>query len=372
MSNPKDNKTYYTEIIKIIEGGLKREPQKVVQYAKKLADKFAHEGNSQLAKGIRTLLENRGATTLTMEQLLTTAPVDNETRLNIVDVFNPAESNLHVVLPETIEKKVSDFIRVMEHRDDIKAAGLPLQSTLLLYGVPGVGKTTIAQYISWKTKLPLVTARLDALISSLLGNTSKNIRKVFEYADSKPCILFLDEFDAIAKARDDQHELGELKRVINSLLQNIDIFSTNNVLIASTNHPELLDKAIWRRFNTVIEVTHPGTEGVTKLLELYLGGYGNDFIADRKKHEKVVQVLAKKTPSDIKSIVTNAITQGIIQGKKKITAEDILIENFQFEKHGKFTTDELVKYLNDNGIPKLQIADLMNVSIRQIRNNLKD
>lgn len=362
----------YTEIIKIIEGGLKREPQKVIQYAKKLAEKLTAEGNEHLAKGIRNIIDNKGIGTLTMEQLLTMAPVDTETRMSIVDLFNPSDQQFEVILPEIIEKKVADFINVVNNRDKIKSYGLPLQGTLLIYGLPGVGKTTIAKYISWKTGLPLVIARLDSLISSLLGNTSKNIRRIFEYADSKPCILFLDEFDAIAKARDDQHEMGELKRVINSLLQNIDSFSQNNILIAATNHPELLDKAIWRRFNTVMEVSHPGTEGVSKLLDLYLGKFKNDFTNDKKKHDKVIQLLSKKTPADIKTIITNAITHTLIQGKEHVTAEDVLIENFQFEKHGRYTFEELIKYLSDNGVPKLQIAELLNVSIRQIRNNLKE
>ena len=307
-----------------------------------------------------------------MEQLITTAPVDTDTRLSIVDIFNPAETDFEIVLPETAENKVLDFIKIVENRDKIKSLGLPLQSTLLLYGLPGVGKTTIAKYISVQTKLPLVIARLDSLVSSLLGNTSKNIRKVFEYADSKPCILFLDEFDAIAKARDDQHEMGELKRVINSLLQNIDSFSQNNVLIAATNHPELLDKAIWRRFNNVIEVGQPGVEGIRKLLDLYSNNFSHDFTSDKRKLDKVVHLLSQKTPADIRTIVTNAITQAVIQSRDKIGVEDLLIENFQFEKHGNFTFDELIKYLNDNGIPKLQIADILNLSIRQIRNNLKD
>ena len=237
----------YTEIIKIIEGGMRREPVKVVQFARKLADIFDEEGNARLAKGIRKVIDSGASNILTMEQLTTTAPVDSETRMSIVDIFNPSENDFTIILPEIIERKVMDFIKIVENKDKIKSLGLPMQSSLLLYGIPGEGKTTIAKYISIQTKLPLVTARLDALISSLLGNTSKNIRKIFEYADSKPCILFLDEFDAIAKARDDEHEMGELKRVINSLLQNIDIFSQNNILIAATNHPELLDKAIWRR-----------------------------------------------------------------------------------------------------------------------------
>ncbi len=362
----------YTEIIKIIEGGLKKDPNKVLLYAQKLAEKLSADGDQQLAKGIRNLLNNKAISSLTMEQLITTAPVDQETRMSIVDVFNPIETDFNVVLPEILDKKVSDYIKVIQHRDKFKSMGLGAQSTLLLYGAPGVGKTTIAKYISLKTGLPLVTARLDAVISSLLGNTSKNIRKIFEYADSKPCILFLDEFDAIAKARDDQHEMGELKRVINSLLQNIDMFTQNNVLIAATNHPELLDKAIWRRFNTVIEVGQPDADGISRIMEMYLGDFADGLESDKKKYEKLIALFSKKSPSDIRNIINNAISQAVITGKEKVSAEDLLIENFQFDTRGKFTSEDLIKYLNDNGVPKLQIADLLNVSIRQIRNNLKD
>ena len=362
----------YTEIIKIIEGGLKHEPNKVIIYAKKLAEKLSADGNEQLAKGIRNLLNNKAVSSLTMEQLLTTAPVDQETRMSIVDLFNPATTDFEVVLPEMIEKKVGDFIKVVQQRDKIKEMGLVAQNTLLLYGAPGVGKTTIAKYISLKTGLPLVTARLDAVISSLLGNTSKNIRKIFEYADSKPCILFLDEFDAIAKARDDQHEMGELKRVINSLLQNIDMHTQNNVMIAATNHPELLDKAIWRRFNTVIEVGQPNAEGIIRIMEMYLGKFSEDLLTDKKRYEKVIHLFAKKSPSDIRNIINNAITKTVVDGKNKVTAEDLLIENYQFDTRGQFNSEDLIKYLNDNGVSKLQIAEILDLSIRQVRNNLKE
>jgi SpoVK/Ycf46/Vps4 family AAA+-type ATPase len=362
----------YTEIIKIIEGGLKKEPNKVILYAKKLAEKVSGEGNEQLAKGIRNLLDNKAMSSLTMEDLISTAPVDQETRMSIVDIFNPGVDEFPMVLQEAIENKIKDFIKVIEHRDQFKQLGIFNQNSLLLYGLPGVGKTTIAKYISLKTGLPLVIARLDAVISSLLGNTSKNIRKIFEYADSKPCILFLDEFDAIAKARDDQHEMGELKRVINSLLQNIDAFTENNIMIAATNHPELLDKAIWRRFNTVIEVGQPDAEGVFKLLELYLKDFSNDLTVDKKRYDKVVHLLVKKSPSDIKNIIQNAITHAVINQKSAVFYEDLLIQIFQFDTRGKFSHEDFIKFLNDNGVPQLQIADLLNVSIRQVRNNLKD
>jgi len=149
------------------------------------------------------------------------------------------------------------------------------------------------------------------------------------------------------------------------------MFTQNNVMIAATNHPELLDKAIWRRFNTVIEVGNPNAEGISKLLEMYLGNFSKDLQTD-KKYEKVVNLFAKKSPSDIKNIITNAITQAVITGKKSVTAEDLIIENYAFETHGNFRSEDLIKYLKDNGIPKLQIAELLNISIRQIRNNLKE
>ena len=107
-------------------------------------------------------------------------------------------------------------------------------------------------------------------------------------------------------------------------------------------------------------------------MELYSDNFTHDFISDKKKLDKIVVLLSQKTPADIRTITSNAITQAVIHGREKISVEDLLIENFQFEKHGNFTTDELIKYLNDNGIPKLQIADILNISIRQIRNNLKD
>ncbi len=138
-------------------------------------------------------------------------------------------------------------------------------------------------------------------MSSLLGSTSKNIRKVFEYTNNKPCILFLDEFDAIAKARDNEFEHGELKRVINSLLQSIDQY--NNVLIAATNHSEILDNAVWRRFSTIIEVTKPTSkEFIMELMESVLREH-NITLESEKSKEAVIENFVDLSPSDIRSIL---------------------------------------------------------------------
>ena len=203
-----------------------------------------------------------------------------------------------------------------------------------------------------------------------LSNTAKNIRKIFEFADNKPCILFLDEFDAIAKARDDQYELGELKRVINSLIQNIDSFAKQNILIAATNHPELLDKAIWRRFNTVIEIGLPSEIEIAELIKTFTTDFETEFNADEKRFERLVKLLIGKSPSDIKNIINNAKAQTVINGRDVLLYEDVLVEYFEFHHHGNVSIDKLVEFLKENGIPQTAIADRMKVSLRQIRNYL--
>jgi len=359
----------YTEILRIIEGGLAKDPKKVYNYAKLLAEKVENDGDDKMSKMIFKAIEKRQGTTITMDELLTT-PVDQESRLGIVDVVIPSTENTSVILPKLIDNKIADFINIVNHQSQLLQKGVELSNSLLLYGNPGCGKTTVAKYISEQTGLPLVIARFDAIVSSLLGNTAKNIRKIFEFADNKPCILFLDEFDAIAKARDDQYELGELKRVINSLLQNIDSFAKQNILIAATNHPELLDKAIWRRFNTVIEIGLPQEGEIIELIKTFTKDFETEFNTDEKRLDKLAKLFVEKSPSDIRTIINNAKVQTVINNRNTLLYEDVLVELFEFNHHGNQTVEKLVEFLNDNGIPQASIAERMNVSIRQIRNYL--
>ena len=132
--------------------------------------------------------------------------------------------------------------------------------SLLMYGPPGTGKSRLARHIAKELGLDLYVARLDGLISSFLGSTSKNIRALFDFAARTPCVLFLDEFDAIAKLRGDSQELGELKRVVNSFIQNLDTLGSHSIVIAATNHQELLDSAVWRRFSYRLALEFPPAE----------------------------------------------------------------------------------------------------------------
>lgn len=365
----------YTEILRIIEGGLSKDAQKVYNYSKMLADKMQRDGEFRMSKMIMDSLEKRYTAMLSLDELSST-PVDAESRMSIVDVYCPTDSEIKPILSELAAKKVDDFIEMIRHQGELYQNGVDFSNTLMLYGAPGCGKSTVAKYIAQQLGLPLVIARLDALVSSLLGSTAKNIRKVFDFADSRPCILFLDEFDAIAKARDDQHELGELKRVINSLLQNIDSLSSNSVLIAATNHAELLDRAIWRRFHTILEIGLPGEDEIKEMMNFFIGDFKTTLpVDDYKKMAKLVKAFADKgdlSPADIQTIVNNAKVQAVIKSDSILSPEELLVQLYNFKNHDVGNAERLVKYLNEKGISQQLISDRLGISIRQIKNILNN
>ncbi|WP_416193505.1 AAA family ATPase [Nitrobacter sp. TKz-YC01] len=130
----------------------------------------------------------------------------------------------------------------------------------MIYGAPGTGKTRLAYWIARKLDMPILLVKLDGLVSSFLGTTARNIGNLFTFANRYRCVLLLDEFDAIEKVRDDPQEVGEIKRVVNALLQNLDVRQNIGFTIGITNHSKLLDPAVWRRFEIQLEIPKPDFE----------------------------------------------------------------------------------------------------------------
>ncbi len=264
------------EILKIVEGALRSNAPQVAAYSELLAAKLEKEGHIRIAQSIRKKIGQAGhscSTTSVSGRLEPVVPVDKDSRLSLGDVIYPALNESQVKLHKPVQESVDEFLAFIDKAHLLSAAGVGISPSMLIYGPPGCGKTRLAHHIAAQLNLPLITARCDTLISSFLGSTAKNLRNLFDHAASRPCVLFLDEFDAFAKARDDQHELGELKRVVVSLLQNIDALPDDTVLLAATNHEELLDPAVWRRFAYRVQIPLPNRDTRTDLLKQFLGSF---------------------------------------------------------------------------------------------------
>ncbi|WNY29322.1 ATP-dependent zinc metalloprotease FtsH [Methanimicrococcus stummii] len=354
----------YTEMKKIIEAGLNGDREKVSRYTTLLIKNLEKDGDTQFANQIRSILESKKGGLVSLDNI-SAKPVDAESRVGIVDVSYPSKSEKQIVLNKYTKNEINCFIESYKKRDELLKKGIESPNTLLLYGSPGCGKNTIAEYISSITNLPLVTSRLDGLVSSLLGNTSKNIRKIFEYTTGKECILFLDEFDAIAKIRDDKNEMGELKRVVNSLLQNIDNFDNNNILIAATNHYHLLDPAIRRRFSTVISVDLPGVEEINQMIHLSLEN--PEISMSDKQINSLSEAFQGFSHSAIKTTLDNSIRHMILQEKHELKSHDVLKEIYLYENHTIENENDFISYLLKNKISIVEINKNFEFPLRKIR-----
>ena len=355
-----------TEILRIIEGGLTNDKRKVISYSNRLADRLSQEGDTVFAACIRKKIEDTNVRHSVVADALRNAPLDLDSRLQIVEVIPPAESVNKIILNSLTQSQIEEFVNIVRNSSKLEVQGLDIPKTLILYGQPGCGKTSIAHYISNQTGLPLILARLDSLVSSLLGSTAKNIRKIFDYAGEFPSILFLDEFDAIAKARDDQKEIGELKRVINSLLQNMDAMPKHCVLIAATNHPELLDRAVWRRFLQKVEVKMPKDKELVDLIRLFCGE-DQDKIADLILNTKgMINLFEEISPSDMKNLFDRAKVKGILEGQNDLSISHLLFSIYELQ-NGEKSEDEFILYLKSKGLTQRAINELTGISLRKIK-----
>lgn len=201
----------------------------------------------------------------------TTIPVDKETATPILEVvFQEDMETGEPLFNDSIQMAVDAVVNEWRNYDKLVELQASPSRSCLIYGDPGTGKTMLAKWIAKSVGLPVVMAKLDGIISSFLGTSSRNIASLFRFANKYKCILLLDEFDALAKLRDDPQEIGEVKRIVNTLLQNLDARSEKGFTIGITNHEKLLDPAVWRRFDVQIEIPHPNAAVREEMLSKFI------------------------------------------------------------------------------------------------------
>ena len=227
-----------------------------------------------------------------------------------------------LVLTSEQDRKIEKIMQAIKHRDYLSSIGLREIGKMLFIGLPGTGKTSTARALSEKLNIPLVEVRLSMITSQYLGETSKNIDKVFELAKKlNPCILFIDEFDFIAKTRvSDEH--AALKRAVNTLLKAIDEISLVDdgvLLIGATNHPNLLDRAAWRRFDEIVDFPLPDMGMRKKILDIVLSKVKGDFDT-----QNIAEMTDRFTGSDLRMVVREAVLHSLIEDRTYITQSDLI------------------------------------------------
>ena len=195
------------------------------------------------------------------------APVDaaGSPLLEIV----PRRTLQDMVLPSPVRQAIEELVEEQHRADILRSHGLEPRNRVLLVGAPGNGTTSLAEAVAGELSLPLLTVRYESVVGSYLGETALRLARMFEQVRARRCVLFFDEFDAIGKERGDKHETGEIKRVVSSLLLNVDGLPSYVVTMAATNHAELLDRAIWRRFQLRLDLPAPDAKGVLTWLDRF-------------------------------------------------------------------------------------------------------
>lgn len=247
-------------------------------------------------------------------------PVDKERGLPLLDIRPPKRTLDEIILPESSSVMIEEMLEEHRRADVLRSYGMKPSGKVIFFGPPGCGKTLAAEVIAFELDRPLAIVRLDALVSSFLGETAANLRKVFDFIAKHPLVVLFDEFDAIGKERGDSAEHGELRRVVNAVLQMMDAYDGSSLILAATNHENILDSAIWRRFDEAIEFPLPDQKQLVSLLKLKLRGIRRQFELDDKE---LLTEFEGKSGADVERVVRRAAKRMILRGQEFLTIKEL-------------------------------------------------
>ena len=260
-------------------------------------------------------LPKRGAFTPVNGSLST--PRDKDKDLPLVELSEPRRALDSLILSDNTRTPLDRIVAEWRRADTLAAFGLHPVRKVLLCGPPGCGKSATAEALATALRMPLATIRLDASISSFLGETASNLRKVFEYARTHPVVLFFDEFDAIGKDRTAQEDHGEIKRVVNSFLQLLDGFRADTLTVAATNHQGMLDGAVWRRFDEVVSFPLPSRVQIESLLARLFRQFN---LEPGVKLTELSRELAGVSHADVERMAIDAMKTSVMASLERVPA----------------------------------------------------
>lgn len=323
----------------------------------------------QLAKNIGALLSKYSANSESLRwHSAAPPPTDSDAGLALLRIYPPDISSDPILEP-SVDKLVARFLHERNETAQLLSEGFTPPRTLLLKGSPGTGKTMLAKWLAFKLNLPLVVLDLATSISSFLGKTGANLRRSLDYARNTPCVFLLDEFDSIAKRRDDSTEVGELKRIVNVLLKELEEWPIHSVLIGATNHPDLLDPAINRRFDVVLELPLPAEKEREAILSRGVGRFESTLPAGFLY--AVARLMRNSSGSEIDTFAQSVVRRHLIE-KTPLTSAFIEALIQKMPELAKKDIGPIVKILKSSmGLSVREIAGLIGKGSSTVQYHLK-
>jgi SpoVK/Ycf46/Vps4 family AAA+-type ATPase len=286
--------------------------------AEQIIDEEEKKNNRVLARSLRRSLDTGPSRPSRPKALAPLIPFP-EAAGDFIELVEPAHSKQDIILSAENVRIFVGLLRESRNAENIRRRGLSVRSKLLFCGPPGCGKTLCAEIFASELGLPLYVVKLDRLISSYLGETATNIRKIFEFARKQPSVLFFDEFDALARARDEDGEHNELRRVVNSLLIFIDRIQPKGFVVAATNLDQSLDPAIWRRFDEVVWFDRPDRRMISRFLKMRFKNVEVEF--DPEAH---IAELEGYSYAELDRLCLQAIKAAIIEKRRAVRGKDFI------------------------------------------------
>lgn len=341
-------------------------PQDVQTYVRRLVRRYQGELPAIAAELTELLQESPTRQSPLRRENAVPVPVDAESRLQLLRVEESPVLEIEPIWDASVRRALDQILSERRRGDALLEQGLAPTRSVIFTGPPGVGKTLAAHWLAHELGKPLLTLDLSAVMSSFLGRTGANVRHVLDYAKSVSGILLLDELDAIAKRRDDSTDVGELKRLVTVLLQEIDDWPSSSLLIAATNHSDLLDPAVWRRFEMRVDFPMPSDETVKRAVATFLGtGRAMPAWSDA-----LAVALRGLSFSDIERAVLLARRSSVTQN---IPLDDALgqIVQDRVEPLPRRERGEVAMWLTEAGISQRKVHELTGVSRDTIRKKTK-
>lgn len=272
-----------------------------------------------LARDLRRLLAGPDAVQTDATVALPTPPSDRDGAWALAELRHAERHLDDLVLAPRTGDRLRGLVTEIEAWSRLDAAGIPRRQRVIFYGPPGTGKTTAAEALAGELGWPFMLVRLDAIVSSYLGETASNLRRVLDFASKGSWIVLFDEFDALGRSRDDRDDHGEMHRVVTSFLQLFDSFRGPSLLIAATNHDRLLDAALWRRFDEVVHFPPPTVTQLRQVLRARLGSTSRRGLAV----DKAASALRGRPHAAAEKVAWDARRMAVLAGRATVTQADL-------------------------------------------------